>query len=193
MISFLLFAGHSSGRLLMKNSQFFSPDRLAQFDRNLKSLPDSKSTLPKAHGHVDKDVVQCDQEIRLRSSSSRKSATNENKSSFRLSPSALQKTKRIDLSASIKDGASVFNNVTPSGPSSKVNSMVTKQQLSTISINRSGVGHMQTIHHKYQARKVDILKSYHSSGDHKSSKRKLGSTPSPGVGNWWLSAAYRTV
>jgi hypothetical protein len=73
--------------------------------------------------------------------------------------------------------------ITPSGPSPKVNSIVTEQRLSTSS-NSPGVGHMQMTQPNSLALNTDILKSHHSHGyDHvqqeKKNKRKLGSTPSP--------------
>lgn len=182
MISFLLVAGRSSGRLLMQNSLFISPDNPSTLDRNLNSLLSSESTLQNADGHVEKDAVQCDQEISPRSSSSTENATNEKESSASLSPT-VQKTKKGESSESNKAGAGVFNKVTPSRPSRKINSTVTEHQLSSTSSKSPGVGHMQMIRHKSQTRKVDILKSQRSDGDDKSNNRKLGSTPSPGVGN----------
>lgn len=182
MISFLLIAGRSSGRLLMKNSQFISADDPSASDRNLNSLLDSESTLQSAGGHVEKKAVPHGQEMNPRSSSSTKGATNENKSSFRLS-STVQKSKKIESSASNKAGTGVLNKVTPLGASAKVNSMITDPQLFSRSTNSLSVSHMKLIRHKSPIRDVDILKSHQSTGDDKKNKRKLGSTPSPGAGH----------
>ena len=143
----------------MKNDQFSSPDSPSGFDPNLDS-----SRVHTANGHVKKDAMQSDQEGSPRSSSSANSATDDKKLSLRLSM-IVEKTEKIKAQG-------VFNllpkdKVTPSGSGTVVNSMVTENELPI---------------------RVRILKSDHSQGDdhvqkETSSKRKLGSTPSPGGGD----------
>jgi len=186
IISVLLIAGRSNGRLLLKNKMFIFPNNPSAFDPTLSSSVHDESTLHIANGYVEKDAVECDQER----GSSEKSATNENKVSFRLSPS-VRKTKKIESSA-LNNVDGVLNllpkgAVLPSGSTPNVNSMMTQQRLAT-SGNSPGVGHMQMIRPKSQTINVDIPKSHHTHGDdhaqqEKRNKRKLGSTPSPGGGH----------
>jgi hypothetical protein len=172
-ISFLLIAGRSNARFLMKNNLFISPDNLSVFDPKLNSVVDDDSSLDTACRHMEKDAVECAQEILSpRSGSSAKSATNKKSSSFRLRPS-VQNTDEKESSASNK--------------AEGVNSAVTEQRLSTSS-SSPGVGHMQIIGHSLQTRNVNIIKSHDNNGDDhveqkKRYKRKLGSSPSPGGGN----------
>lgn len=185
---FLFISGRSSGRLL-ENSLFFESGNPSAFDPNLNSVVDDGSRLETADGHVNQGTVQCDEEKSPWSSSSTENATKENMLSFRLRPS-VEKTKKPQLPAdSTEKTEGVLNllpkgAVTPSGPSPKVNSMVTEQRLSK-SGNSPGVGHMQVFRHKSQ----EIPKPQHKNAgdDHvqqnKTKERKLGSTPSPGVGN----------
>lgn len=190
IISFLLVSGRSSGRLL-ENNLFFDSGNPSAFDPNLNSVVDDGARLQSADGHVNQGTtVQCDEErSRWSSSSSTENATKENMLSFRLSPS-VEKTKKPQLPADSAQKTEGLLNllpkgaVTPSGPSPKVNSMITEQRLSK-SGNSPGVGHMQVFRHKSQ----DIPKPQHNNAgdDHvqqkKTKERKLGSTPSPGVGN----------
>jgi len=167
-ISFLLIAGRSNARFLVKNNLLISPDNLSVFDPKLNSVVDDDSSLDTAGGHMEKDAVECAQELLSpRSGSSAKSATNKKSSSFRLRPS-VQNTDEKESSASNK--------------AEGVNSVVTEQRLSTSS-SSPGVGHLQIIGHSLQTRNVNIIKSDHSNGEKKRYKRKLGSTPSPGGGN----------
>ena len=186
IISVLLIAGLSNGRLLLKNKMFIFPNNPSAFDPNLSSPVDDESALHTANDHVEKDAVECDQER----GSSAKSATNENKVSFRLSPS-VRKTKKIESSA--LNNVNGVLNLLPKGAvllsesSPNVNSMMTQQRLAT-SGNSPGVGHMQMIRPKSQKINVGIPKSHHSHGDdyaqqEKRNKHKLGSTPSPGGGH----------
>jgi hypothetical protein len=185
IISFLLVSGRSSARLL-ENNLFFESGNPSAFDPNLNSVVDDGSHLKTTDGHVDQGAVQCDEEKSRWSSSSTENVTKENTLSFRLKPT-VEKTKNPQLPAdSAEKAEGVLNvlpkgSVTPSGPSPKVNSMVTEQRLSK-SGNSPGVGHMQIFGHKSQ----DNNKSHHSNAgkeQDKSSERKLGSTPSPGAGN----------
>jgi hypothetical protein len=184
MISFLLIAGRSNGRLLVKNNQFISPDNPSGFDPSVDSLVDDGSRVHTADGHVEKNAVQYDRERSPGSSLSVNSATKEQKLSFRLSTS-VQKTENIKPN-------SVFNflqkgRVTPPGSSPIVNSMVDEHELST-SKGSPGVGHMQMIRSKSQTIRVRILKSDDGQGDdhvqqETSNMQTLGSNPSPGGGN----------
>lgn len=182
IISFLFFAIHSCSGRLLENSLFIASANPSAFDPNLNSVIDDGSRL-------ENDAIprHCDQEISPWSSSSEKKATklDENKLlSFRLSPASIQNNNKADELPSASNKADgVFHllpkgKVTPSGPSPKVNSMVTGQRLSK-SKRSPGVGHMQMVRFKSPAINGDILKSHHSKGDEKKIKRKLGSTPSP--------------
>jgi hypothetical protein len=74
-ISFLLIAGRSNARFLMKNNLFIAPDNLSVFDPKLNSVVDDESSLDTAGGHMEKDAVECQEILSPRSGSSAKSAT----------------------------------------------------------------------------------------------------------------------
>lgn len=190
IVSFLLVSGFCSGRLL-ENSLFFDPGNPSAFDPNLNSVVADGSRLQTADGHVEQGPVKCDEEINLWSTSSTENVTKENTLSFRLSTPSVEKAeKKPQLPAdSAEKAEGVFNllpkgTVTPSGPSPKVNSMVTEQRLSK-SGNSPGVGHMQIFRHKSQ----HVDKSNHSNAGEKhfkqdkSNEQELVSNPSPGFGN----------
>lgn len=176
IVSFLLLSGFCSGRLL-ENSLFLDPGNPSAFDPNLNSVVDDGSRQQTADGHVERGAVKCDEEINLWSSSSTENVTKEETLSFRLATPSVEKSEKPQLPAdSAEKAESVFNllpkgAVTPSGPSPKVNSMVT-QGLSK-SGNSPGVGHMQ----------VFLPKSQHVDKSHQSNEHELFSNPSPGVGN----------
>lgn len=135
-----------SGRLL-QNNLFIASDNPLAFDPSLKSILDNGSRLQK-------DVeLHCGQEIGPGSSSWEKNGMkDENKLSFRLSPRRVQNENKVDESPASNDAEGVFHllpkgKVTPSGPSPKVNPMVTEQRLSK-SKRSPGVGHMQMIRPK---------------------------------------------
>lgn len=179
IISFLIFTSPSCGGRLLENNLFIASDNSWAFNPNLNSVVDDGSRLEKD------GVTNCHEEISPWSSSSQNNGTKEQKNlSFRLTPKATQNEKKADESPASNKAEAVFHllpkgKVTPSGPSPKVNSMVTEQRLST-SKGSPGVGHMQMIRPKPQKINGDILKSHQST---KRNKRKLGSSPSPGGGH----------
>jgi len=182
IILFLLFASPSCSGRLLENNLFIASDNQSAFNPNLNSVVDNGSRLEKDA------VLHCDEEISPWSGSSEKSAAkDQNKLSSRLSPVIVQNKNKADEAPASDRAESVFHllpkgNVTPSGPGPKVNSMVTEQRLST-SKRSPGVGHMQMVRPKSQTINGEKLKSHHSNGDDKRNKRKLRSTPSPGVGH----------
>lgn len=179
IISFLIFTSPSCGGRLLENNLFIVSDNSWAFNPNLNSVVDDGSRLEK---HA---VPNCDEEISPWSSSLENNGAKEQKNlSFRLTPKATQSENKADESPASNKAEAVFQllpkgKVTPSGPSPKVNSMVTEQRLST-SKRSPGVGHMQMIRPKPQKINGDILKSHQSN---KRNKRKLGSSPSPGGGH----------
>lgn len=182
IISLLLFAGRSCSGRLLENNLFIASDNSWAFNPNLNSVVDDGSRLEKDA------VLHCDQEISHWSSSSEKNSMKEqNELSFRLSPTDIQNKNKADESPASNKAEVVFHllpkgKVTPSGPSPKVDSMVTEQRLSK-SKRSPGVGHMQMIRPKSQNIEGDISKSHRSDGDDKRNKRKLRSIPSPGGGH----------
>ena len=163
MISVLLAADRSSGRLLMKNTLFIFPDNPSAFNPNLNSFISDESTVHTPYGHVGKEAVDCDQET----------------SPWKIS--SAQKTQSPTTAGKLE------GSVTPFGHIHKVNSKLIEQRLSK-SGNSHGVGHMQMIRLESQRLNGDILESHHSHGDDlmqpkMSNKRKLGSSPSPGGGH----------
>jgi len=169
IISFLIFTSPCCSGRLLENNLFIASDNSWAFTPNLNSIVDDGSRL-------EKDAVQhCDEEISPWSSSSESAATKERKNlSFRLTPKATQNEKKADDSPASNKDEAVFQllpkgKVTPSGPSPKVNSMVTEQRHST-SKRSPGVGHMQMIHPKPQKINDDILKSHQSNGVNKRNK-----------------------
>jgi len=179
IISFLLVASRCCSARLLENELFIAPANPSAFDPNSNSVADD---------HVEKDAVQCDREDSRCTSSSTTSSKNSvnviNKLSFKLSP-IIQNIKNANEFRASNEAEGVSNLMPEGGPRLKVNSVqITEQRLSTSS-HSPGVGHMQMVRHKTETRNADIFKSHHSNGDDhlQQNKRKLGSTPSPGVGH----------